>query len=147
MSVNDAGQLTVFSLGLEVTNFFWKSLDALVAFNFSFEDLPNYSVGKNWPAHRNLCTRLSIEQLLDVQFESGLGNFFQFENWKHCLSPVIPYLIYHTAYNAEKLSISYADDTETVQKLIIRFVDQEVDIIKLVFTTCTLNRSRPSNFF
>ena len=73
--------------------------------------------------------------------------FFQFENWKHGLSPVIPYLIYYLAYNAEKLSISYADETETPQKLIIRFVDQEVDIIKLVFTTCTLNRSGPSIFF
>ena len=54
--------------------------DLLVAFNFSFGDLPNFSVGKNGHAHRILCTRLSIEQLLDAQFESVLVDFFQFEN-------------------------------------------------------------------
>ena len=48
----------------------------MVALNFSFEDLPNFSVGKNRHAHRILCTRLSIEQLLDPQFESVLVDFF-----------------------------------------------------------------------
>ena len=62
----------------------------VVAFNFSFGNLPNFSVRKNGHAHRILCTRLSIEQLLDAQFESVLVDFFQFENWKHGLSPVIP---------------------------------------------------------
>ena len=62
----------------------------MVALNFSFEDLPNFSVGKNGHAHRILRTRLGIEQLLDAQFESVLVDFFQFENWKHGLSPVIP---------------------------------------------------------
>ena len=62
----------------------------MVAFNFSFGNLPNFSVRKNGHAHRILCTRLSLEQLLDAQFESVLVDFFQFENWKHGLSPVIP---------------------------------------------------------
>ena len=57
-----------------------NSESLMVAFNFSFGDLPNFSVGKNGHAHRILCTRLSIEQLLDAQFESVLVDFFQFEN-------------------------------------------------------------------
>ena len=52
----------------------------MVALNFSFEDLPNFSVGKNSHAHRILRTRLSIKQLLVVQFESVLVDYFQFEN-------------------------------------------------------------------
>ena len=49
----------------------------IVAFNSSFEDLPNFSIGENWPAHRFLCTRISIEENLDVQFESVLVDFFE----------------------------------------------------------------------
>ena len=56
------------------------SRTVMVAFNFSFEDLPNFSVGKNGHAHRILRTRLGIEQLLGAQFESVLVDFFQFEN-------------------------------------------------------------------
>ena len=52
----------------------------IVAFNSSFEDLPNFSVGENWPANRFLCTRISIEQNLDVQFESVLVDFFEHPN-------------------------------------------------------------------
>ena len=78
------------SLSLTVSMTLVPFGDALVAFNFSFEDLPNFSVGKNWLAHRILRSRLSIKQLLVVQFESVLVDFFEFENWKHGLSPVIP---------------------------------------------------------
>ena len=78
--IHGQSNLAFTLLNISLGYFMFDIVDTLVAFNFSFEDLPNFSVGKNGHAHRILRTRLGIEQLLDAQFESVLVDFFQFEN-------------------------------------------------------------------
>ena len=52
----------------------------MVILKISLRDLPTSSSEKNRLAHRILRTRLSVKQVLDVQFGSVLYDFFQFQN-------------------------------------------------------------------
>ena len=63
------GQGKLIYCGMQLSPFEWW-LSTLVLRIFQLR------LWQNWPAHRILCTRLSIEQLLDVRFEFILVVFF-----------------------------------------------------------------------
>ena len=65
--------IVIYTSQTTKTNYIFASM---VAFNFSFEDLPTSLMKKNWQAYCILRTRLSIKQLLLMQMLNDCWMWF-----------------------------------------------------------------------